>query len=343
MKYAGSQFRGHSENRSFVPAPSGSGQTTLRAPEKSPGGPLRILWVKVGGLWPVNTGGRLRSFHLISELSRHHQVTVLTTHHPEEGRDGLARHLPRCENVVSVPHAPVKRNSLQFLWALVRSWPTALPVDLHKSRIEKLAQRVQRELSSGKFDLCVADFLFAVPNMPAAGTTPIVFFAHNVEYMIWKRLCENGMGALRSGLLQIEWRKMRRYEHQACARADLTIAVSEEDQRLLRQGMSEGMFEGMSDWFHDHLEPGDIVVRLGAPPAGGGRGPAGDGPRTAVTTLLCDPAVRRPDIAVLATAADLIRRSVAIDAAMLTAATGARAPGLPTYPFERERYWFDDG
>jgi hypothetical protein len=111
----------------------------------------------------------------------------------------------------------------------------------------------------------------------------------------------------------------------------------------LAQGMSEGMFEGMSDWFHDHLEPGDIVVRLGAPPAGGGRGPAGDAPRTAVTTLLCDPAVRRPDIAVLATAADLIQLSVAIDAAMLTAATGARAPGLPTYPFERERYWFDDG
>jgi glycosyltransferase involved in cell wall biosynthesis len=258
MKYAGSQFRGHSENRSFVPAPSGSGQTTLRAPEKSPGGPLRILWVKVGGLWPVNTGGRLRSFHLISELSRDHQVTVLTTHHPEEGGDGLARHLPRCENVVSVPHAPVKRNSLQFLWALVRSWPTALPVDLHKSRIEKLAQRVQRELSSGKFDLCVADFLFAVPNMPAAGTTPIVFFAHNVEYMIWKRLCENGMGALRSGLLQIEWRKMRRYEHQACARADLTIAVSEEDQRLLRQGAPGSSIEAIPTGVDlDYFQVGD--------------------------------------------------------------------------------------
>src|SRR5690606_32952276 len=30
--------------------------------------PLRILWVKVGGLWPANTGGRLRSYHIISEL-----------------------------------------------------------------------------------------------------------------------------------------------------------------------------------------------------------------------------------------------------------------------------------
>ena len=31
---------------------------------------MRILWVKVGGLWPLNAGGRLRSFHIIAELSR---------------------------------------------------------------------------------------------------------------------------------------------------------------------------------------------------------------------------------------------------------------------------------
>ena len=34
---------------------------------------MTLLWVKVGGLWPVNTGGRIRSFHILSELSRHHQ------------------------------------------------------------------------------------------------------------------------------------------------------------------------------------------------------------------------------------------------------------------------------
>ena len=41
---------------------------------------MKIVWVKVGGLWPPETGGRLRSFHLVSELSRRHAVTLLTTH-----------------------------------------------------------------------------------------------------------------------------------------------------------------------------------------------------------------------------------------------------------------------
>jgi len=54
---------------------------------------MRILWVKVGGLWPLNTGGRLRSFHILSELSRRHEITVLTTHGPQDDAEELARQL----------------------------------------------------------------------------------------------------------------------------------------------------------------------------------------------------------------------------------------------------------
>ena len=55
---------------------------------------MRIVWIKVGGLWPPHIGGRLRSFHLISQLSRKHRVTVLTTHGPEDDPEGLAAALP---------------------------------------------------------------------------------------------------------------------------------------------------------------------------------------------------------------------------------------------------------
>ena len=51
---------------------------------------MRILWLKVGGLWPTHTGGRLRTLHLISELARTHRVTVMTTHGPADRPDALA-------------------------------------------------------------------------------------------------------------------------------------------------------------------------------------------------------------------------------------------------------------
>lgn len=237
---------------------------------------LRILWVKVGGLWPLTSGGRLRSFHIISELSRHNELTVLTTHDPEEEPDedknALTRQLPRCAHIISVPHALAKRGGLAFLWALMRSWLTPLPVSVHKCRNAALASEVVRVSAEGHFDFCVVDFLYAVPNVAMQGTTPIVLFEHNVEYMIWQRTSENSRNPLRRVALELEWRKMRHYEIRACRLAQLTITVSEDDRLLLGKdvpiskveaiptGVDVDYFQGGDDsGFDSREQPAEIV------------------------------------------------------------------------------------
>jgi glycosyltransferase involved in cell wall biosynthesis len=82
-------------------------------------------------------------------------------------------------------------------------------------------------------DLCVADFLAAVPSIPPRSPVPVVLFAHNVEHMIWKRLKQMEKRAWRRALLEFEWRKVRRWEARTCGRVALTIAVSEVDRELL--------------------------------------------------------------------------------------------------------------
>jgi glycosyltransferase involved in cell wall biosynthesis len=73
----------------------------------------------------------------------------------------------------------------------------------------------------------------ALPNIPRSRRVPLVLFEHNVEYMIWRRLAALELRPWRRTLLEIEWRKMRRVERAACARADLTVAVSEDDRARL--------------------------------------------------------------------------------------------------------------
>ena len=94
-------------------------------------------------------------------------------------------------------------------------------------------QKVRSLVDSGTIDLCVSDFLFAAANVPTDGTTPVVLFEHNVEYMIWQRLCALETRPWRRALFEIEWRKLRAREADACRAADLTIAVSEDDRRRL--------------------------------------------------------------------------------------------------------------
>lgn len=206
---------------------------------------LRIVWVKIGGLWPPNMGGRLRSFHIVSELARRHRVSVLTTHGPSDDPEGLARELTHCEDVVSVPYAIPKAGSVDFAVALGRSWFSPYPADLWKCQVPGLQARLRETLASG-VDLCVADFLVAMPNVPRLSRPPTILFEHNVEYMIWKRLCEVEGRGWRRALLTLEWRKMRRYERRACKQARLTVAVSEADRLLLSREAPEADIRAMA-------------------------------------------------------------------------------------------------
>jgi glycosyltransferase involved in cell wall biosynthesis len=170
--------------------------------------------------------------HLIGELSRRHRVTVLTTHGPADDPSGLASHLAGCERVESIAYSLPKVGTVPFALTVARSWLSRYPADLWRWRPAQLRARVRRRLAEGP-DLCVADFLVAMPNIPRAGFSPVLLFEHNVEHMIWRRLQTIETRAARRLLLAIEARKMRHYEAWACARAKLTVAVSEADQAAL--------------------------------------------------------------------------------------------------------------
>ena len=39
---------------------------------------MKILWVKAGKLWPVDTAGKIRAFNILRHLARHQEVTLLS-------------------------------------------------------------------------------------------------------------------------------------------------------------------------------------------------------------------------------------------------------------------------
>jgi len=169
---------------------------------------------------------------MIAELSQRHRVSLLTTQRPAGELAGLRARLPACRRIDAIPYALPKQGTARFALAVARSWASPYPADLWRWLIPAVRARILERIKEG-LDLCVADFLVAMPNLPTRTSTPIVLFEHNVEYMIWKRLHEVETQPWRRALLALEWRKMRQYEAKACARADLTVAVSEADRALL--------------------------------------------------------------------------------------------------------------
>lgn len=209
---------------------------------------MRILWVKIGGLWPATVGGRLRSLHTLKALAQRHRVTVVTTHADDEDPVAQERALDACERVVSIPYRLPKRGSAPWAAALARSWFSRLPLDLWKCRIPALEREVHRLLHdrSQPFDLCVADFLVATPNIPENSPVPVLHFSHNVEHSLWQRLCETEKRPVHRALLELEWRKMRYCEAQVCAQVNLTVAVSDRDRDVLTKLMPSARIRSIS-------------------------------------------------------------------------------------------------
>jgi glycosyltransferase involved in cell wall biosynthesis len=142
-----------------------------------------------------------------------------------------------------------------------------MPVDVAKCQVPTLQRLVAQTLADRHVDVIVCDFLAAVPNMPVRPAAPVVVFSHNVEHRIWQRLGAHAPSLLRKALLEVEWRKMRRYEAAATRDAALTLAVSEDDRdqllSLAPQARVEAIPTGVDTSYFApngyHEEPGTLV------------------------------------------------------------------------------------
>jgi len=89
--------------------------------------PVGSRWADCGRRTPAAASG---AFKIISELSRRHRVTVVTTHGSGDDPDGLARRLPHCDRVVSIPYVVPSAAIGSFRWPSHDRGCPGIPVDL---------------------------------------------------------------------------------------------------------------------------------------------------------------------------------------------------------------------
>ncbi len=191
---------------------------------------MRILWVKAGRLLPLDSGGKLRSYHLARQLDARHDVTLLSYfdgEHDDEYFSALTREFPGALAMTSGLHLDgTLQRGLRYLRCLLSDAPYAVT----KFSTPRVATRVANLLHRQAYDVAVCDFLSASLNFTTPSTTPLVLFQHNVEASLWERQAALERNPLRRAVFTIEAAKMRRYEPLALRRFGHVVAVSEHDR-----------------------------------------------------------------------------------------------------------------
>jgi polysaccharide biosynthesis protein PslH len=195
---------------------------------------VKILWVKPGKLLPLNTGGQLRTYNILRQLSATHDLTYLSYYgglRDESYEREILNHLPGTVTVhTAAPDTTELERRLDYLRRLTWRAPYAVSKFTHPKVQRLLAEWIPQH----KFDVAVCDFLSSTLNFPRDLATPTVLFQHNVECVLWERKAKFEVKWLDRMVSKIEYAKMRRCEPEQVRRFHHVIAVSEQDRQAMK-------------------------------------------------------------------------------------------------------------
>jgi glycosyltransferase involved in cell wall biosynthesis len=196
---------------------------------------VHILWLKTELLHPVDKGGKIRTYQMLKELKRDHQITYLTLDDGTAAVDAREKAKEYCHELIIIPHRTTAKFSPAFYSELASNLLSPLPYAIKKYESAPMREQVFTLGASRRFELMVCDFLAPAVNVPREVLLPTVLFQHNVEAMIWKRHYEVQPNPLKQAYLRGQWRKMRAFERESCRRFDAVVTVSGEDREMIER------------------------------------------------------------------------------------------------------------
>jgi sugar transferase (PEP-CTERM/EpsH1 system associated) len=192
---------------------------------------MKLCWIKAGGFVPLDFGGRIRSFQMVKELARRHEVTVLTFY-PAVENDPHQSIAPLFEELITVPLRLPTKGSVTEYADYVRLFTAAHPYSMQKYYRPELRRAVAELFSRKSFDAIICDFVYPAGVLDWSTKTPIILFTHNVESEVWERQYRISTNPIRKLMFWIEYRRLTRAERYYAKRCAHVCAVSEANRRF---------------------------------------------------------------------------------------------------------------
>lgn len=207
---------------------------------------MKILWVKPGKILPLDTGGKLRTYNILRQLSANHELTYLSYYagpRDQSYEREVPAHVP---GTVTVATPTQNLTGIHRHLDYLRHIAWRAPYAVSRFTDPQVQRLLQEWVPQRRFDVAVCDFLSSALNFPHELATPTALFQHNVESILWKRKADVEPRWIDRAVFKLEAAKMLRFEPAQTRRFHHVIAVSETD----RQAMS-----GMIDPSHISVVP----------------------------------------------------------------------------------------
>ena len=190
---------------------------------------MRVLQLAPRVCWPLDTGAKLRNYHLARVLSRDARVTLLAF-----GNSSSAELRDVYDEVITVP-----RGSGYSLGKLLRGAVGRTPLPLLNYMSQEMTDGVARLFTENEFDVVQVESIHLMNYLrrirASSKRALVICDWHNIESELMQRYSEQEKSAPRRAYGRRTARLMKDFEQRALSEFDAHIAVSERDAEALRR------------------------------------------------------------------------------------------------------------
>lgn len=200
----------------------------------------RILFLSQTLPYPPESGGTQRSFHVLKELQKGFDVSLVAfsrkKHQPTQARrkvaeKGLSAYVDKV--FPSIP-LPAEHSRVRRLWDHGRSLMTGRAYSVFQYRDREFTRRVDEATAQDPPDLVHLDTIDLFMWSDRFRRVPVACTHHDVESHLLRRRAETARSAVVSAYIRHQASLVQRVEAEYCPRFDLNLTMSTLDsQRIL--------------------------------------------------------------------------------------------------------------
>lgn len=180
--------------------------------------------------YPPSSGGQIRSYNLIKQLSKKHQITLCSLIKYDEEEKYVDQLKQYCENVYIFKRA-------EKPWTLINILKTGL--SLHPFLVVRNFSTIEKKiiakiLAQEKFDIIHAETFYVSPHIPDT-EVPLVLVDQTIEYQVYQHYVQQFRPKILRPLLYLDVLKIKFWEIYYWKKASMVVAVSERDEKIMKQ------------------------------------------------------------------------------------------------------------
>lgn len=202
---------------------------------------MNVLFISTKSPLPANDGHCLRTFNLLRQIARKHQVHLLSfIKYEEEYR--YRKDLEKFCQTVKLFRIPENFSRLRLGLSLSMSILESRPFVVRKYHTKSMAATVRQVVRERGIELVHLDMLPLYCYRDILGDLPVVLNEHNVESVLLLRQVEAGCRGIKRWYLALQQRKLEAFERAALSGCDRVAFCSEKDLGLAQTLCPEGQY-----------------------------------------------------------------------------------------------------